>query len=108
MTLYAEYLKESFGRYIIEKDYGFITYDLIEDKICTVDGYIKPEFRKQGLASKMMDEVVEIGKLNGKKYLCCPVNSLIKTAEISHISHKAYGMKLYKIDINNIIYIKEI
>jgi GNAT superfamily N-acetyltransferase len=108
MSLYADYLSESFGRNIIEREYGFITYDLIDDKICTVDGYIKPEFRNQGLASKMMDEIVEIGKLNNKKFLCCPVNSLIKTANVSHACHKAYGMKLYKIDVNNVIYIKEI
>lgn len=108
MSLYGDYLKESYNRYIIEEDYGFITYEFKEDKIYTVDGYIKPEFRNKGLASKMMDRIVSIGKDNNKKYLCCPVNSLINTASLSHMCHKKYGMKLYKITNDIILYIKEI
>lgn len=108
MSLYGDYIKESFSRNIVETEYGFATYEFLDDKICTVDGFIKPEFRKLGYARKMMDEIVKIGKSKGMKYLCCPVNSLINNADISHTCHKKYGMKLYKISADNIIYIKEI
>lgn len=55
-----------FSNYLIykEKDsvVGFLNYDLIYDRIEIDYIYVNPEYRKQGIASKLFDYMVENSK----------------------------------------------
>jgi len=64
MLLYAEYIKEREGMELIEKEYGFCTYKVINEYIYLADIYIKKDQRMKGLAKALTDEVEEIGKNN--------------------------------------------
>lgn len=72
MSLYAQYIKERSNREIIETDQGFVTYVAYKDGLMVEDLYIKPEFRKQGLAIKFVYQVIDIVKANDMKtiYIC--------------------------------------
>lgn len=73
MSLWAEYIKELRGNKIsfIEYEWGFISYEFpiwAQDSILASDLYVKPEFRRSGYGSKLMEEVMAIGRLAGKHY----------------------------------------
>lgn len=109
MSLYADYVKEILQRFSIEYDYGFITYEFMdEDKIYICDGYVIPSLRSKGLATELADQVSVLGRAANKKYLVSSVNTLIRNSKISHAWHKKYGMKVFRIDRDFIYYIKEI
>jgi len=64
MQLYKDYIKEREEMDILEKEYGFCTYKIINDYIYLADIYIKKDQRRKNLASLFINEVEEIGKLN--------------------------------------------
>ena len=69
MSLYAEYLLEREGKHIIEKVYGFCTYEISGDYIYLADIYIKKEHRELGLGKIFLAEIEHRGKQNNCKYV---------------------------------------
>lgn len=93
MSMYADYLKERLGDDVFETEQGFATYRFTDDKtVYLVDLYVRPEFRKSGVATDLGDAVAEIAKARGCTAL---VGSVVPSARGSGDSMKvllAYGM----------------
>lgn len=108
MSLYAEYLKETFGKDIIEDEDGFASF-LIVKKECYVETvYVRPEARSSKHSFQYVDRIVEIAKEQGCQYLLTTVNKRISTPERSiHIILK-YGFKKHSEDDDCHVFFKEI
>lgn len=64
--MYNDYLKEVFGIDTIERDYGFVNYNLTPDgKMFLGDLYVRPEHRGRFLDVKLVKEVLKVAKANG-------------------------------------------
>jgi GNAT superfamily N-acetyltransferase len=108
MSLFSEYIKEKLDKNTIEDERGFITY-FFTDKGCVAeDLYVKPDFRRQGVATELVDAVFAIAKEKGCKKV---FTGTIPTAKDSTESIKfilAYGFKLSDSTHNYIMFSKEI
>ena len=108
-SLYAQYLKERTNRGILETEDGFATFEYVNDDIIyIVDLFVIPEKRKERIASKLADVIVEEAVKAGKKFLLGSVDATAKGAETSMKVLEAYGMKVYKVAEPMIFYIKNI
>lgn len=109
MSLYAEYLKERLGDEIIETDQGFATYRFLDpESVYLVDLYVRPEFRKRGVARVLGDMVATIGIQRGCKFM---LGSVVPSAKGSSESMKvllAYGMAPYSSGIDFVMFRKSI
>lgn len=67
MSFYAEYLKEKTDDKIIETEFGFATYRHLPDQQATyiVDLYVLPDYRKEGYASRLADQICNEAKALG-------------------------------------------
>lgn len=107
-SLYSSYIYEREGKEIVESEKGFATYNYINNGCYIQDIYVKPEFRKEGIASKMADQIAEIAKSKGYKKL---FGSVCPSANGSTESLKvllAYGFKLSESSNNFIILEKDL
>jgi len=110
MELYAAYIKEREGMDLIEKDYGFCTYKIINDYIYLADMFITKENRKNDLTRVLLEEVTSVGKNNDCKFVlgsfCLDTNNWQSGKALV----KALGFKFFeKQKKTNMIYvIKEI
>lgn len=109
MSLYAEYLKSRTEDQILEADHGFATYRFLDDgSVYILDIYVRPEFRKTGLARGLADQIKEIARLKGCLKM---VGSVVPSAKGSTESLSvliAYGMRLDSSTNNFILFSKEI
>lgn len=108
MSLYADYIAERENAGIIENSRGFATF-LINGAECYIrDIYVKPEYRKDNIASQMANEIVAIAKERGCKYLIGTVSPMASGATESLKVLLAYGFKLAKTDSTLVYMVKEI
>lgn len=108
MSLLSNYFKEMKTKEIIETDNGFLTYYFTSDGLYVEDIYVSPEYRSNGLAKKMLDEVTIIAQEKGCKKI---LGSCIPSASNSTNSLQAafsYGFKLHSSANNFIVYSKDI
>jgi len=108
MSMYGEYIKERENIEILENDKGFATYYFINNGCYIRDIYIKSDYRKDGEASKLADEISKIAKEKGCNKL---IGSICPSTNGSTDSLKvllAYGFKLDSATNNFIALIKEI
>lgn len=68
-SLYAQYIEERGGSLIIEKEWGFVTYEIQNETIFIVDLFVAKDFRIQGKARELGEEVMQIGREKGCKTL---------------------------------------
>ena len=108
MSLYGDYIKEREGKEIVESGHGFASYKIIGQECHVGDVYIKPEFRKAGIASDFGDEIVKRAREAGCNFLIATVAPSLKGATISLISQLAYGFELHSAHEDFIILKKEI
>ncbi len=108
MSLYADYKREREGKQVIEDKDTFIVYSIEGEVLYIEDIYVVPEKRKTGLARKLSDYVVGLGKLKG----CTKVyGSVVPSANNSHdslLALLAFGMTLKGVGPNIIYFAKEI
>lgn len=112
--MYADYLKETQGKEMLETEHGFLTYGF--DCVPGVEGphvyiedlYVKPDMRKSHVAATMADYVCSIAKQRGVNYCVGSVNNRAKTKEASKKVLEAYGMRKFFEDENTSWYLKEI
>lgn len=109
MSLWADYKKEREGKEILEKEDGFAIYSWTQDGGCYIeDIYVKPDKRKSGLAREMADQIKIIAKERECKFI---LGSVLCGANGDTDSLKvllSYGMKLWEVHGNLIIFGQEI
>lgn len=108
MSLYGQYLKEREGFEIIENDYGFASYKCIGQECYLRDLYVVPNKRKSHVASDLADQICEIGKQNGCKYLSGSVSPEDPNATRNIQVLIAYGMRLVRSTNDLLWFIKEL
>lgn len=103
MSLYSDYIKDRGDLEILETEDGFATYSISGQECYIVDIYVIPEKRQKKLASQFADQIAEIGKSKGCKYLTGSVNLSIKNPTHSMKVLLAYGFKFLK-NTNSMLY----
>lgn len=106
MSLYGKYINEREGREIVENEYGFITYIINEENCFIHDAFVLPEYRRNGAAKLLMNEIIKKARENGCKFLVagvCP--STFGSNEALKIQLN-YGFKLSS-STNNYIILKK-
>lgn len=106
MSLWSEYREERGEAFFIEEENGFASYSIeANGEECYLqDIYVRPAFRKTGLATELADKVCSIGKEKGCKVLTGSVVVGSKDDTVSMKVFLAYGMKLLLVR-DNIIYV---
>lgn len=108
-SLYAQYLTERTNDKIIEMEEGFVSYRFVDkNAVYIVDIFVKPEFRKQGFASKLADCVAAEARKHGCTSLLGTVDPRTKGSTISLCVLVAYGMKVSHLHEGLIVFKKEI
>ena len=105
---YAQYVFEREGKYVLEKDYGFASYKIKDDALLIQDMYVVPESRNQKKSFELADELSEIAKNKGCKYLLAGVSPQAVGATHSMLVQIRYGFKLLGCEPNMIWFKKEI
>jgi GNAT superfamily N-acetyltransferase len=108
VSLYSDYVTETNLKKIIEKDWGFATYHFRGAECYIEDIYVVPEQRKSDCASSLAQEIEQIAKAAGCKYLTGSVNTSIKDPTTSIRVLLAYGFKFLKCDPSIIWFVKEL
>lgn len=108
MKMFADYIKERENKECLYSAKGFATF-LFEKETCYIENiYVKPEFRKEGEASRLADEIADIAAKKGCKLLMGSVSPLANGSTDSLKVLLAYGFKLVSSTNNFIILSKEI
>lgn len=108
-SLYAQYIKERTRKGILETEFGFATFEYVNDNIVyIVDLYVVPEKRKSHVATSLADKIVEEAIKAGCKTLLGSVDLTAKGAETSQKVLEAYGMRPFKVAEPMIFYTKDI
>ena len=73
MSDYGDYIKELYGKEIIENEYGFATYKIFDTgELYVEDMYIKPECRKDGSILKFIRGITKVAVENKcDRVTCC-------------------------------------
>lgn len=108
MSLYGRYLKETFGKEIVEDLQGFATFSIVNGECYVENVYVIPEARHRGQAPAYVDKIAEIAKTRQCKFLTTTINPGISTPERSMKVILDYGFKFHSCDQNKIIFIKEL
>lgn len=108
MSLWAEYVKETLGREVIETDYGFASYHVRGDDCYLEDLYVVPEFRRAGGATRLGELVREKAIKAGCKSLTTTVNCTFKDPSTSLKACLSYGFQIHQTGQNFIVLRKEI
>jgi GNAT superfamily N-acetyltransferase len=108
MSLWAEYHKETDGSICIERFFGFIRYE-IEGNLCKIhDLFVKENFRREGCAWALADEVSVIAKKSSCTHLWSRVGCGTLGATEALSANLAYGFKIAMAEGGFIIMLKEL
>jgi len=105
-SLYAQYIEEREGKFIIEHAEGFATYLFLSEHVYIEDIFVTKEARKSGVAAQLADQIAEIAREKGFKKLLGSVDIRANGADTSLKVLQAYGFKLYKSE-QNMIYLEK-
>ncbi len=112
MSMYGSYIKERLGDEIMETDRGFATYKYVDSNgipaVYIMDIYVRPDFRKENVASELADAIVNIALKDGRKLL---IGTVVPSSNGSTASLKVllgYGMSLLSASNDVIVMKKEI
>lgn len=64
-SLYAQYVEEREKAQVLEKDWGFAIYKLLDNHVYLQDIYVVPHERKNGKGVELMHEVADIASKAG-------------------------------------------
>lgn len=93
--MWAAYQKELWGYETLEVESGFIVYKVFDDHIFLVELYVSPEFRREGLGSRLTKEIEALAKKLDKKTLASRIDITQGGAADSLKAHLAYGFVPY-------------
>lgn len=108
MSLYSDYLKEREGIDVLEASDGFATYLLRPTDCYIIDIYVVPEKRQSGLAAQMADQIADIARSKGIKFLTGSVDKRDPQAARNEKVLIAYGMHKAREQDHMVYYLKEI
>ena len=108
MSLYEEYVLERMNAKVIRNNNGFIVYRIKGEHGFIEELYIRFPMRKLGIATDLADQVVNICKENGCKYLQCSTDDRANGVEFSKIAILSYGFVKAQEDGSITRYIMEI
>lgn len=108
MQFYKDYLKEREGFEVIESDSGFATYKVYGEECYIRDIYIVPEQRRKGAAAALGNQIREIAKSQGCKYLTGSVASQLPSATNNTKAMFADGYRILRTTADMIYFVKEI
>lgn len=108
MEMYRDYLREREGADLIWNEKGWAAFRVIGPECYISEIYVKPEFRRQSVASKLADEITEMAKEVGCTHLTGTVCPQAEGADDSLKALQGYGMRLYSSSEEKIVFIKEI
>lgn len=100
MNLYAQYLKEREGKEVIEKGTGFCIYEIHSPHVYISDVFVQKEYRNFGIASSLIEEVVQKAKKENCKYALTSFCLKANGWNISRKVMKKLGFKFYRKDKN--------
>lgn len=105
-SMYAQYILERSGKYIIESDKGFATYFFVADGIYAEDCYVRPEFRRTKAASAFGDQIAQIGRSKGFTKMYGSVKPSSNGASESLKFLLSYGFRVLESGPDAIILVK--
>ncbi len=107
--MFEEYFRELKNLEVYKTEYGFVLYRIQSDaQLYIRDIYVKPEYRKGGVAAKMADEVAVLAKEKGCTIMIGDVEPSNNNATDSIKVLLAYGMKVAEANDDEILFVKEI
>lgn len=94
--MWADYIKETFGKEMLQNEYGFATFYIVpETTVCYLeDIYVAPEFRRAEFGSELEDAVIKWAKERYCTEIMGSVNLNIATPERSMNVLLSRGYKL--------------
>lgn len=107
-SLYAQYVLEREGLETLENEKGFLTYKIENDYLFISDIFVTESARKENIATKMADEIVEKAVKLGIKYMYSHVDTRAKNWKESVKFIKKYGCIPIKLENTLIYFQKEI
>ena len=108
MNKWAMYHKEREGFEYIENPYGFLLYKIVGEECFIRDMFIMPEFRQNGLGSKMVDALAASAKELGANHLSSNVYVDTNGANGSLLGQLKYGFEVVSAHNNCLVLRKEI
>lgn len=106
--MFKDYFSELKNLEVYEEQDGFVLYKIEDDSLYIRDIYVKPDFRKSGLAAKMADTLAEYAKTLGCVRMIGDVEPSNNNATDSIKVLIAYGMKVAVANDDEILFVKEI
>lgn len=107
-SLYAKYIKERENIDIVEREYGFATYQINPPTVYIRDIYVDADHRNSSIAADLADSIVAKARSEGCNRLLGTVIPSLHGATTSLKVLLAYGMRLDSATNNLIIFIKDI
>jgi ribosomal protein S18 acetylase RimI-like enzyme len=108
MSLYADYVSEIRDLQVIEKDYGYITYNVQQDSVYIEELFIAKSHRQSGLGQELGHMVESFARERGFKKLLCTVVPTNKGSTYALSCYLKYGFKLDSATNNFILLVKEL
>lgn len=105
---YKMYLKERENSEVLDHEYGFAIYTILDESIYLSDIFVVPEKRRSKVCYDMADSVSKIGRDNGCKYILGTIDANVSGVERSVEVLKNYGFKVFKVENSLVWYKKEI
>lgn len=105
---YQKYLEEREGYSLIEDENGFASYKIFGDECYIRDIFVVKGARDQKVGSGYCDQIVEIAKAAGCKYLTGTVVPEAKGSTVSLMAIIKYGFKLHSSTQEKIVLMKEL
>lgn len=105
-SLYAHYLAERCGFAVLECEEGFATYAITVPTVYIMDMYVVPSARRNGVASRLADQIGELAKVQGCTELSGSIDPLTQGSHESLLVLLAYGMRLSHIS-GGLVYLKK-
>lgn len=97
---FANYIYEREGKSIFEDERGFVTYMFWPEQqaVYMEDIYVRPEHRKSGVTYEFVQQVSNVAKLKGYKYLIGTVKPTANGATTSLKGMLAHGFEVDSCD----------
>lgn len=108
LSNFAAYILERENKFIIEDERGFMTYLFLPEYCYIEDVYVRPEFRKTGVASRWADRVAAEARERGYTKLLGTVSPKANGSTESALTLIAYGFRLHDSDEKQFYFIKQI
>lgn len=107
-SLYGQYIKERDETEILEKEFGYITYKILNNELHVFNLFVVKDQRNTGLGFKLCKELETLAKEKGCTRAMTTVVLGISTQTEALKFHLRYGLKLLSANKDYIILGKEI